>query len=63
ASTGKSRKHPDDIRKLMLGLEGRRRYPLDDLVPHKKHPYSQRDDDKPSYLTVGDVVEEEETDG
>ena len=63
ASTGKSRTHPDDIRKLLLGLEGRRRYPLDDLVPHKKRPSSQRDDDKPSYLTVGDVVGEEREDG
>ncbi len=31
--SGKSRKHPDDIRQQLLALEGRRRYPIRDLVP------------------------------
>jgi hypothetical protein len=29
---GKSRRHPDDVGKLWRELDGRERYPLDDLV-------------------------------
>lgn len=31
--SGKSRKHPEDIRQQLLALEGAKRYPLGDLLP------------------------------
>ncbi len=62
ASTGKSRKHPDDIRKLLLSLEGRKRYPLSDLVPHKKRPHGPKEESS-AMLTVGDVAGREGADG
>jgi len=55
AATGKSRKHPTDIRKLLISIEGRKRYPLSDLVAHTKFPPKSKDG-KPNCLTVADVM-------
>ncbi len=51
----KSKRYPTDIRKLLLSLEGKKRYPLSDLVPHENLQAKDKDG-QTNYLTIADVI-------
>lgn len=40
--TNKSKRHPDDLRKLYFEIEGQPEYPLDDLIPYRQGSWEKQ---------------------
>ena len=55
AAGQKSKKYPADIRKLLLSIEGKKRYPLDDLVHHENFQAKNKDGTRRP-LTIADRI-------
>lgn len=55
AAGQKSKRYPNDVRKLLLSLENKKRYPISDLVPHKNIQAKDKDGN-PKQLTIADVM-------